>query len=352
MDHTPGLVDADATSTKGKEPTKTGKRVMNEPARDCSSLVCGEEEVPLSSAAYIQHKPAKCSVDSNDGQQDTNVFASLARLVAIGIQQSSTRNQALLIKRRLVSTVVTTVAIRGTSVVSVRKLIDHHTLKDVALVVDVVEDVAPEGVQVSRANHETHSAHPETVGKGSGSQSNDKDRNDTGDEDDKGLSGNQVEEEPHDPHPEASSCAAEVTKPVHDNAEEQGDDEEIRKSSQEVANKERRGSVETIGTLLHENGAVLEVSRDVSDSHERHEGTSKEDSISKSLEVVLRCFQAQPDGSHHNGQTHVHGDTDAIGDDVTVRLDEIAMDERNHDRKPVSADLLVVVGLLGRRVAV
>jgi len=80
---------------------------MRESAEGCSSLICGEEAVPLSSAADVQHKPAKCSVDGNNGQQDTNILASLARLVAIGVQQSSTRDQALLVKRRLVSTVVT-----------------------------------------------------------------------------------------------------------------------------------------------------------------------------------------------------------------------------------------------------
>ena len=325
---------------------------MKNPAKDCSVPVLGRKGTTLSSAADIQHEPAKCSVDGNNGQQDTNVLASLARLVAIGIQQTSTRNQALLVERRLVSTVVTTIAIRGASVVSVCKFIDHHALEDIALVINVVKHVAPEGVQVSRANHETHCAHPETVGEGGGGKSDDEDRTDTGDEDNKRLGGNQVKEEPHDPHPEASSRAAEVTKPVHDNAEEQSDDEEIRKPSQEVADKERRGSVKTIGALLHENGAVLEVSRDVSDSHERHEGTSKEDSIGESLQIVLRCFQAQPDCSHHHSQTHVHGDTDAIGDDVTVRLDEVTMDKCNHDSKPVSADLLVVIGLLGRRVAV
>lgn len=324
---------------------------MNKTAKYRSCYFSRRGESCSSSAADVQHEPAKQSVDYDDSQQDTNVLASSAGLVAIGVEESSARNQALRAQGSVVGTIIPTMTIGGASVVSAGKLVDHHALKNVALVVDVMEHVAPEGIEVGGTDHEAHSTHPKTVGESSGGESNNEDGNKAGDEDNKRLGSDQVKEEPHNPSPEAASGVAEVAEPVDDNAEEERDDEQIRQTSHEVTNKERRGSVEAVGTFLHEDGAVLEVGRDVCDGHEGHEGTSEENSVSKSLEIALRRVQTQPDSTHHDSQTHIHGNANAVSDDITIRLDEVAMNECDEDIEPVSTDLIVVVGILRRRVA-
>jgi len=170
----------------------------------------------------------------------------------------------------------TAVGARSTSIVSRTELVDHHSLENVALVIDVVEDVSPEGVELLRWDEETTSAHPQTVCKGSGGKSNDEDRYKRSDEYDERLGGDQIEEEPHDPSEESLSGRSEVAEPVGNDGEEDGDDEEVWDTSDEVGNDEGSWAVETVSTLLHVEGAIFKESGDIGDSHERHESSSEE----------------------------------------------------------------------------
>lgn len=155
------------------------------------------------------------------------------------------------------------------------KLIHHHPLKHVALVVGIVRPVPPKDVQVLRRNHEAANAHPQAVRKGRRRERDDEDGGERGDKDDEGLGGEQVEEEPHDPVPEAGGGGLEVGEPVGDDGEDDGDDEEEGHAGDEVGDHEGGGSVEAVGALLDEESAVLEEGGDVGDGHEGHEGSAK-----------------------------------------------------------------------------
>lgn len=52
------------------------------------------------------------------------------------------------------------------------------------------------------------------------------------------------------------------------------------------------------------------------------------DGIDERLYVLLTWLEAQPDGSHEDGETGVHHDSDAVDGDVSVALDERSMEER------------------------
>lgn len=49
---------------------------------------------------------------------------------------------------------------------TVLEFVHHHSLEDVGLVIDVMEDVFPEDVEDCRGDEETADAHPEAVGEG------------------------------------------------------------------------------------------------------------------------------------------------------------------------------------------
>ena len=102
------------------------------------------------------------------------------------------------------------------------KFVDHHALEDVRLVVDVVEDIAPEWVEGVRWHKETTGTHPKPVGECSSSKSNDEDWDERTDKHDQGLSGDEIEEEPHHPCEEGLSRWSEVGEPVSDHGEQDG----------------------------------------------------------------------------------------------------------------------------------
>jgi hypothetical protein len=89
----------------------------------------------------------------------------------------------------------------------------------VCLIVNIMEDISPEDVQQLRADHESVDRHPQSVGEGSEGQRNDEVGEDGGYEDDEGLGGDEIEEEPHDPHEECLGCWLEVSEPVGDDGE-------------------------------------------------------------------------------------------------------------------------------------
>ena len=132
------------------------------------------------------------------------------------------------------------------------ELIDHHALEDVGLVVDVVEDVAPEGVERVRGHEEATGAHPEAVGEGGAGERDDEDGDQRADEHDERLGRDEVEEEPHDPGEEGFGRGAEVGEPVGDDGEEHGDQEEVGDAGDEVGDDEGCRAVQAVGTLLHE----------------------------------------------------------------------------------------------------
>lgn len=43
------------------------------------------------------------------------------------------------------------------------------------------------------------------------------------------------------------------------------------------------------------------------------DGSHTYDGVDERLDVVLVCAQSEPDGAHHDGETHVHGDSDPVG---------------------------------------
>jgi len=57
------------------------------------------------------------------------------------------------------------------------------------------------------------------------------------------------------------------------------------------------------------------------------------DGVDEGLNVTLLRAEAEPHCSHHDRQTHVHRNADAVRYDVSVTLDEVAVDQcqRNHE---------------------
>ncbi|GJC95649.1 spore wall protein 2 [Colletotrichum higginsianum] len=224
------------------------------------------------------------------------------------------------------------------------ELVTHHALEDVLLVVPVVEDVAVEGVEDGGGDHEAVDAHPQAVGEGDEGEADDEAREQRGEEDDEALGGEQVEEEPEDPDEEGVGGRAEVGQPVGDGGEDEGDEEEVRQAEEEVGDEQRRGAVQAVVVLLDVLAAVLEEGRDVGDGHEGHEGAAEEDGVGQRDDGGLVRREAHPHGAHHEGEARVHGEADAVGDDVAVALDEAAVQERDDEACEVRLRLVVVGG--------
>lgn len=163
-------------------------------------------------ASDPKDEPAKSAVASDNADHDANPLASVADVVAVVVENGGAGNEALVCQLSLVQAgaALTRVLGRCAGEVAGSELVDHHALEDVRLVVNVVEDVAPEGIEGLRRYEETSSAHPKTVGKGGGGQCNDEDGHDRADQDDEGLGSEQIEEEPHDPGEESLRGGAEV----------------------------------------------------------------------------------------------------------------------------------------------
>lgn len=109
-----------------------------------------------------------------------------------------------------------------TTIRPLRKLVDHHALENVALIVNVVEYVFPKHVQDLGRYHEAVDRHPEPVCEGGESERDDEVGEDGRHEDDERLGCNKVEEQPHYPGEESLRCGLEVGEPVGDNAEDAG----------------------------------------------------------------------------------------------------------------------------------
>lgn len=110
-------------------------------------------------------------------------------------------------------------------IVAALELVDHHSLEDIGLVVDIVEDVSPEGIEDLLRNQEAPDAHPQAVCEGYNGESDDEVREDGCYEHDEGLGGDEIEEDPHDKGEEGGCGGLEVGEPVRDDGEEGGDDD-------------------------------------------------------------------------------------------------------------------------------
>lgn len=125
------------------------------------------------------------------------------------------------------------------------EFVDHHALEDVCLfilllvlgvdggvfwgkgwrylIIYIMKNVFPKGVENLGGHEEPADAHPETVGEGDEGEGDDEVGEDGGHEDDEGFGGYEVEEEPHYPGEEGGGGGVEVGEPVGDYGEEEGD---------------------------------------------------------------------------------------------------------------------------------
>lgn len=140
------------------------------------------ENTAILSTTNVEYSPAQEPVCGNDANQDADPLSSLASLVIILLKDAPSINQALTGQLSLVHTSAPVAGlVLGTRVGSSGELINHHTLENVALVVNVVENISPEGVKAVRCNHEAAYAHPESVGKRGSSKCDHEDRDNGGD---------------------------------------------------------------------------------------------------------------------------------------------------------------------------
>lgn len=205
------------------------------------------------------------------------------------------------------------------------EFIDHHTLKHVGLVIDVMKHVFPERVQRAHGNQKAIDAHPQTVGERGHGEGNDENREDGADEDDERLGGHEVEEQPENPDKKGAGVRSEVTEPVLDHGEEEGDEEQVREADEEVGDGEGQGTTEAVRAFFGESGAVFEEGRHVGDGHERHESGAEVYRIDERLNIGLGRAKAQEDRPHKDSQAEVHDYTNAVGNNVAVGFDPRAM---------------------------
>lgn len=164
------------------------------------------------STSEPQDEPAERTVTSDDADHDAHPLAGVADVVAVVVKDSLAVDEALVGEISLVHAVAFLLIVpsRRACEGAGAEFVDHHSLENVGLVIDVVEDVAPEGVQRLGWHEEASSAHPQAVGEGGGGQGDDEDGHDGADQHDERLGGQQVEEQPHDPSEEGIGCGAEV----------------------------------------------------------------------------------------------------------------------------------------------
>jgi hypothetical protein len=144
----------------------------------------------------------------------------------------------------------------------------HHALKDVGLIIDVVEHVFPKHIQRPQGHHEAAHTHPQPVDKRRHGQCHDEDGRDIRHEHDKAFGGQQIQKQPQDPRPEANGRRPEVGEPVRDDGEGEADEEEVGEADEEVGEGEGQGPVQAVGALFAEAGEVFKRGGDVGDRHE------------------------------------------------------------------------------------
>ena len=118
------------------------------------------------------------------------------------------------------TTTTTTTTSGCTAIHPPAKLIHHHVLKHVFLVVPVVENITIENVEQRRLHHEAAHAHPQAVGKRHEGERDDKTGEKRGHKDHKPFSREQVEKDPEHPGEEGRARRLQVVEPVRDGAED------------------------------------------------------------------------------------------------------------------------------------
>jgi len=139
----------------------------------------------------VEDEPAEESVTGDDADHDAHPLACRADRVAVVLENGVAVDQALALVRGVVHArafVEWPACRRGRAgEVAVAEFVDHHALEDIGLVVDVVEDVAPEWIQGVRWDEEATCAHPEAVGESRACEGDDEDGNERADQDDQRL---------------------------------------------------------------------------------------------------------------------------------------------------------------------
>jgi hypothetical protein len=214
-----------------------------------------------------QNNPSRNPVPNNNSHHNPHILPHIPGLIAILIQDPLSPNQALVGQIRLPHALAALPA----RVHPLRKLVDHHPLKDVLLIVPVVEHVFVKHVQDRRRDHEPVDRHPQAVGERHERERDDERGEQAGHEDYQAFSREQVEEEPHHPGEEGLCGRLEVGEPVGDDGEEHADEEEVGNPDEEVGDDQLGCAVQPVVVLLDVLLSVFEEGGDVRDGHERHE---------------------------------------------------------------------------------
>ena len=93
-----------------------------------------------------------------------------------------------------------------------------------------MEHVLVKHIQIIGVNHKPINRHPQAIGESHDGEGDNKGRSDGGDQDDEALRGEEVQEQPHGPDHEGLGSGLEVAEPVADGREDEGDEEEVRKT--------------------------------------------------------------------------------------------------------------------------
>ena len=161
-----------------------------------------------------------------------------------------------------------------------------------------MKNVFPENIQCAHGNEEAIHTHPKTISESGDCKGDYEDRKNRTDEDDEGFRRDEIEEEPEHPDPEGVRCIVEISEPVFDDGEENGDEEEIGYSYEEICDCEGQRPAEAISAFFGEGGAVFEVGGHIGDGHEGHECGAEEDGVDEGLDGGLRGGQPEEDGAH------------------------------------------------------
>ena len=188
----------------------------------------------LSGLLQNQDQISQNPIPRNDPHHNSNPRPLQARMIIKRLQYRRPPYLSHARQITLIHAMIPAHRISRTSVYPVFEFINHHALKDVGLIIDIVKNVFPENIQCAHRNKEAVHAHPEPISESRDCEGDYEDRENRTDENDEGFCGDEIEEEPEHPDPEGVRCVVEISEPVCHDGEEHGDEEEIRETDQEI----------------------------------------------------------------------------------------------------------------------
>src|SRR5579871_4319018 len=152
------------------------------------------------SLSKSQCQICKDSISKNDPNHNADPCLLQPGMNIESFQYRSAANLSNRVQITLVHAMVVPSGRRRARVCPSFKLVDHHSLEDVRLVINVVENILPERIEDVHRHQKAVDAHPEAVKKSGHGERYDKNREYGGYQYDERLCCHEIEKKPHHPH--------------------------------------------------------------------------------------------------------------------------------------------------------